>query len=147
MRSASYRAVVLVVVALMAGCSPGRKSPAGFHLPDGDAAAGRAAFVQLKCHACHTVAGEALPAPIADPPVALMLGGDVPSQRTDGALITAIVDPSHSVSVHYRQQPIRAGELSRMGDYSDAMTVRQLIDIVAFLHARYRVVPPQLPVM
>jgi hypothetical protein len=29
-----------------------------------------------------------------------------------------------------------------MGDFADAMTVRQLIDLVAFLQAHYEVVPP-----
>jgi hypothetical protein len=29
-----------------------------------------------------------------------------------------------------------------MGDYSEAMTVRQLIDLVAFLQSRYEVQPP-----
>jgi hypothetical protein len=29
-----------------------------------------------------------------------------------------------------------------MGDYGDLMTVRQLIDLVAFLQSSYKVVPP-----
>ena len=29
-----------------------------------------------------------------------------------------------------------------MADYSDVMTVRQLVDLVAFLHSRYEYVPP-----
>ena len=33
-----------------------------------------------------------------------------------------------------------------MGELGDAMTVRELIDVVASLQSRYEVVPPPLPV-
>ena len=32
---------------------------------------------------------------------------------------------------------IKSGKLSRMGDYSDVLTVRQLSDLVAFVHSLY----------
>lgn len=38
---------------------------------------------------------------------------------------------------------VAQGRLSRMGDYSEAMTVRELVDLVAFLQSRYRVVPAE----
>jgi len=41
-----------------------------------------------------------------------------------------------------RLELVTGGTHSRMGDFGEVMTVRQLIDIVAFLHERYRVVPP-----
>jgi len=32
-----------------------------------------------------------------------------------------------------------------MADYSDVMTVRQLVDLVAFLHSRYQTSPRTAP--
>jgi hypothetical protein len=40
---------------------------------------------------------------------------------------------------------VRAGSLSRMGEFSDAMPVRQLIDLVAFLQSTYEVRPRPQP--
>jgi L-cysteine S-thiosulfotransferase len=133
----------LGLAAAALGCGPARKSAAGFRLPDGDVEAGRVAFTQLGCASCHTVAGVDLPAPVADPPVPVVLGGLVTRERTDGELVTAIVDPSHKIAAGYAKQAVMAGERSRMGDFSEAMTVRQLADLVSFLHSRYTVVRPR----
>jgi L-cysteine S-thiosulfotransferase len=140
MRSAFVAIVVFLAVA-PAGCENPRKSAAGFHLPDGDVQRGRAAFVDLRCHACHEVRGETLPLPVADPPVPVKLGGIVYQARTDGELAAAIVDPSHRLSGHPRRL-VRAGSLSRMGDANEAMTVQQLVDLVAFLQSTYEERPP-----
>jgi hypothetical protein len=136
----SAAALVLVPLAL-AGCA-GQKSTAGFRLPDGDPAKGRAVFVDMKCTSCHEVAGEELPAPVADPPVAVVLGGVVSYPRTDGDLLTAIVAPSHRFERRDGTGVVSSGGLSRMGDFGDALTVRDLVDLVAYLHSTYEVVPP-----
>ncbi len=138
---------VVSVAALVLGataCARTHKSSAGFHLPDGDVQRGRQVFVDLKCHACHRVDGLSLPAPVADPPVPVVLGGLVHQVRTDGELAAAIVDPSHRTAPGYRLAEVRAGGLSRMGDYSEQMTVRELIDLVAFLQSRYEVREPPM---
>jgi hypothetical protein len=135
---------MLISVLAEIGCVSRRKSAAGLRLPDGDIQAGQAAFVELKCNTCHEVAGLDLPGPFADPPVPVVLGGDRLAEWTDGELVTAIANPSHGVPHGRRAALVRSGDLSRMGDFSEAMTVRQLIDIVSFLHSRYQVVsfPP-----
>ncbi len=70
--------------AVATACGPAHKSSRGFHLPDGDPAAGRQALIDLRCTACHTVYAETdLPAPVADPPVNVRLGGYVSQPRTD----------------------------------------------------------------
>lgn len=120
-----------------------RKSAQGFHLPDGDPVPGQTAFVEMRCHSCHSVVGVVLPAPVADPPVPVALGGKVARGRTDGELLTAIIDPSHVIASGYRSELVRSGKLSRMGDFSETMTARQAIDLVAFIHSRYEVVPPR----
>ena len=133
-RPAAAVAAFLATLALC-GCEAPRKSAAGFHLPDGDPIRGHAAFVELRCHACHTVAGVTdLPGPVADPPVPFALGGRSGVVRTDGELVTAILEPSHRINMT-SPASVQAGHLSRMGDFTEAMTVRQLIDLVAFVHA------------
>lgn len=133
---------ILGLAALLTACVPGRKSAAGFHLPGGDIDRGKLAFTELKCHACHEVAGVALPTPVAEPRVPVALGGIVPQSRTDGELVASIVDPSHHLVPGYDLDLVRTGSLSRMGDFSESMSVRQLIDLVAFLHSTYEVRPP-----
>jgi mono/diheme cytochrome c family protein len=136
-------ALALLAAFLVLRCGPPHKSASGFHIPDGDPIAGQAAFVELKCSSCHQVKGVDLPPPVASPPVPVSLGGETPRSRTDGELVAAIVDPSHKIAPGHPLERLKAGDLSRMGDFADAMTVRQLVDIVAFLQAHYEVVPPQ----
>jgi hypothetical protein len=95
------------------------------------------------------VDGVDLPPPtlIPLPSASVVLGGQVFEIRTDGYLVTSIINPSHKLARGLDKEEITtsAGE-SRMPDYSDIMTVRQLIDLVAFLQSRYTVVPvPQSP--
>jgi hypothetical protein len=131
--SRSHLAVFALVTAVLAGCS-GRHSPSGFRLPPGEAADGQAAFVDLKCTECHSVAGvTGLPAPTAPTPVAL--GGRRLLPRTDGDLTTDIILPSSHFASGYPADAVQRGAASRMPDYTRTMTVRQLADLVAFLQA------------
>jgi hypothetical protein len=132
-------ALALAGAALTACAGP--RSSVGFRLPPGDADKGQAAFVELRCHSCHEVAGTPLPPPVAEPPVPVRLGGVVTAYRTDGELVTAIVNPSHRLARGYGEG-VRSGNRSRMGDFNEAMTVGQLVDLVAFLQSRYDVQPP-----
>ena len=134
--------VVGVAALCLSFCASPEKSPSGFRLPDGDVQAGQAAFLELQCNACHKVRGLDLPGPVADPPVPIALGGTVDYQPTDGRFVTSVINPSHKLARGYPKQSIESGGISRMADYSDVMTVRQLVDLVAFLHSRYEFVPP-----
>ena len=141
--------LIAVIFCGLIACDSGPRSPIGFRLPEGDVGKGRAAFVELQCNSCHTVDEVDLPDPVVIPtPSALVvLGGQVFEIRTDGYLVTSIINPSHKLARGFDQEQITTttGE-SRMPDYSDIMTVRQLIDLVAFLQSRYTVVPvPQSP--
>jgi L-cysteine S-thiosulfotransferase len=133
--------VALFLFAL--ACDTGRKSASGFRLPDGDVEHGRAVFVDLKCNACHRVEGVDLPAPTVHPEVPVILGGRVPYAKTDGELVTSIINPSYRIVAGYRRDLVAAGERSRMIDTSETITARQMADVVAFLQSRYEVVPPQ----
>ena len=103
-------------------------------LPRGNPDAGRQAFIDLRCTACHRVAGETdWPAPVSNAP-GPNLGPDLAAQPL-GQLATAIVAPSHAMSVRTSPdaQAQVEGVLSPMSDLSEVMTVRQFAGILAFL--------------
>jgi hypothetical protein len=136
-------ATIAAVSVGLATCGPPEKSASGFRLPDGDIELGKEAFLELRCNACHKVQGLDLPPPVADPPVPVVLGGAVDYQPTDGRFVTSIINPSHKLASGYPEELLRSGSESRMADYSDVMTVRKLVDLVAFLHSRYEYTAPQ----
>jgi hypothetical protein len=143
MRPLASLALAVSAVVLLACNNP--RSSAGFRLPPGDPERGKTAFVDLKCHECHRMAGVDFPAPTVEPPVPVVLGGEVPHVRTDGDLFTSIVNPSHKIAPGYRPELVERDGRSRMPDFSDVMTVRQMLDLVAFLQSRYKVVRPGQP--
>jgi L-cysteine S-thiosulfotransferase len=135
---------VVLLMLLTAACT-GPKSAAGLRLPDGDVQRGQAAFLELKCNTCHTVAGTEIPLPSKDYAYVrvVALGGEVRQVKTYGALVTSIINPSHSLAPGYPKELITKGNESAMANFNDTMTVRQLIDLVAFLQSRYEFVPPE----
>ncbi len=101
-------------------------------VPVGDPQAGREAFAALNCTSCHAVQGDRdLAQPVAMVPVPVL--GSTHGKMSPGKLASSIVSPSHTVSKEVAVQT--EGELSPMGDLTEAMTVRQLIDLVAFLRS------------
>lgn len=157
-------AMPLFLAAVM-GCGAGPKSGKGFTLPDGDAKRGQEVFVGMQCHACHSVKGLELPVLEEDPEpdIDVRLGGLVPRIQTYGELVTSVINPSHRLAKGYSPAPTPAAESgeeegvteskggnvsaddqekpsSPMTNYNDAMTVTQLIDLVAFLQSRYELI-------
>lgn len=125
------------------GCNRDPTSAAGFRLPDGDAEAGREAFLYMQCNQCHTIKGLELPViPLADPPY-VELGGNVTYVKTYGELVTSIINPSHKLATGYAADQVSVDGESNMYVYNRYMTVQELIDLVAFLQSHYDVVPPQ----
>jgi mono/diheme cytochrome c family protein len=137
--SASFAAVL--ALGLLGGCG-GRHSAAGFRLPEnGDAERGKVAFVELKCSTCHTVAGVDLPPPTSVG-LPVPLGGMVHEARTDGYLVTSMINPSHRLAHVSRTALTDPQEDSHMPRYAREMTVRQMVDLVAFLQSTYEIAPP-----
>lgn len=128
----------LLLLALTTGCNTGPQSSRGFRLPDGDMARGKQAFLDLKCHTCHKVEGEDLPAPTA---FHLTLGGTTTRVKTYGELVTSIINPSHVIAPQYQAQ-LTAANLSPMPEFNHLMTVAQMIDLVAFLQPHYKLPEP-----
>ena len=122
-------------------CAAPERSPSAFRLPEVDVEAGKAAFVEVKCKACHEVRRLPLPGPVAQRPVPVALGGTVDYQPTDGRFVTSIINPSHKLAPGISKGAREERGAFANADYSDAMTVRQLVDLVAFLHSRYEFVP------
>ena len=140
MLSASRALLVLAGIAALSGCDPdARLSEKGFRLPDGNAAAGRAAFIYMQCHACHTVAGEQLPEIPGEAPPYVELGGKVSRVKTYGELVTAIINPSHRLARGYAADVVAEGHESKMYVYNSYMTIQELIDIVTYLQPKYDV--------
>lgn len=126
---------------MLAGCAA--TGIFGFPADEGDVIAGRQAFIDHRCHQCHSIAGEQLP-PLAgaDRPI-LALGGPTTIVRSYADLTTSVINPNHAISERYRDQELLSTRVPLDSPMPrpnlDTMTVRQLIDIVAFLDSKYQV--------
>ena len=140
-------AALALTLVLLSGCTEETVQARGFALPTGDAEAGRRTFVRLQCQQCHTVAGVELPADstMRDGPTVIRLGGSVPTIKTQGDLVTSIINPSHKI-VGWREDVTDPEGESIMTVYNNVMTVTELINLVEFLQAHYEFTPPVYPV-
>ena len=143
MRNGNLITVVFLVLALLAaGCSYDPNF--GFPIDEVRIDAGRQAFIDHRCHQCHTVAGVQLPtlAGAADP--RFELGGETAFVKAYSGLVTSIINPDHRISEQYLEQQRRQvrplPQAPMPMPHIDNMTVRQLIDIVAFLDSRYTLI-------
>jgi len=132
-------ASVLSLLALGAGCA---YTPMfGFPIEQGDVERGRQAFIDHQCHACHSIANLRLPPLAGASEPILELGGPVSNVKTYAELMTSVINPNHVVSERYRQRLVLQGTVPASSPmpmpHIDNMTVRQLIDLVAFLDSRY----------
>jgi len=106
------------------------KVPQGwkFTFPQGDAKAGRAVFLEMKCYSCHAIdiPGEKLVARSRGAGPDLNVYSGLPKEYLAESIIkahTIVAAPGYTV---------KEGRAA-MGEYNHFLTVQQLIDIVAFL--------------
>lgn len=92
--------------------------------------------MKYDCNTCHEVAGADLPKPTALPAVPVMLGGPIDVEKTDGYLVTSIINPSHQIARGPREL-LMTGFNSRMPAKTEKMTVSELTDIVEFVQSHY----------
>lgn len=145
-RTALARLMVAAMAMAFASCGEERRMARGFVLPKGDVEKGKAAFIELKCNSCHSVAGTEIPGIEAG--TGFELGGEVRRIKTYGELVTAVIDPKHDVAPKYAvTQSVEKDEKPRtpMPPYNSVMTVQQMSDIVRFLHSRYKEEGPDFP--
>ena len=112
----------------------------GFALPSGEIDEGKITFTRLGCNECHSISEIEWSG--GSDGLRIHLGGEVSSQKSYGELVTSVINPSHKIARRYQQKIFSEGGLSKMKNYNDAMTVQELIDIVAFLQSEYKVKTP-----
>lgn len=139
-------ALVILGTTLLGACRtyPDYANDFRFPILQGDVARGQEAFVAMGCHMCHTVDGIELADNARLRPVTVNLGGDLIFAKTYGDLVTSILNPSHVISEEYLQQLPRTERSATSSSpmyVNPDMKVTQLIDIVAFLNSRYRLLP------
>jgi mono/diheme cytochrome c family protein len=130
-------ALALAVIGdtIAASSEPVPQVPQGwqFSFPAGDAGAGAQVFVKMECFSCHKVAGRSF-------------------RRADTGGVGPELGPGHAKlppeylaeSILNRHKVIAGNEdryrgedkrTSKMGDYSEIMTIRELEDVVAYLRS------------
>jgi len=132
-------------VLILPACSEKPQPVKGFVLPEGDVAQGEQVFIKYNCHGCHAITGVELPENEFEPPFILELGGKVYRVRNYGELMTSVVNPDHVISRKYvalLEKADREALISPMPYFIEDMTVAELIDLVAFLHAQYSLLLP-----
>ena len=138
-------AAILCAITLV-GCRTYPDAVSEFRYPivRGDVQRGQQAFVKMGCNLCHTVDGVQLPDNAALRPVTINLGGDLTYAKTYGNLVTSIINPDHVISQEWLKQlsPEARTKITRSPMYVNPdMKVTEMIDIVAFLNSRYRLLP------
>ena len=146
LRIALFITLCAITLGVLSACSDEGKSVKGFVLPGGDIAQGEQVFVDFNCHGCHTIPDMEFPEVVFTPPFILEIGGEVYRVKNYGELLTAVVNPDHIISPKYvamLEKADREAVISPMPYYGEEMTVAELIDLVAFLHAQYSRLQPQ----
>jgi hypothetical protein len=139
-------ALSVAALALLVGCRtyPDYSSEFRFPIQTGDIQEGRAAFVDLGCPQCHAVDGVELPEWKGTRFITMPLGGDLIFAKTYADIVTSIINPNHIISDKYLEQ-LPANQRARTNTspmyMNPEMKVTQLIDIVAFLNSRYKLLP------
>jgi len=142
-----FGGVLAVVAVAWAGCGQEqREQSRGFHLPGGDPEVGKANFVSFNCHRCHDVEGVDLPEQEGEVFAKVTLGGEIYRVRSYGDLVTSVISPDHKLADQYRESLPKGTKpedaTSPMPVFNRELTVQELIDLVAFLHSRYRLIDP-----
>jgi len=130
---------------LLAACTMESPAVKGFVLPDGDVAQGEKVFIKYSCHGCHTIPGVDLPVVEPPPPFVMEIGGEVYRVKNEGELLTSVINPTHVVSEEFiaRMEGLGStGASTPMPYYGDAMTITEMIDLVAFLRVQYSKMMP-----
>lgn len=139
----------IFVILLLAGCGRDGTAPHGerghdhgtpegwtFTLPKGDPAAGREMFVEAECYKCHEVKGEKFPS--LEPgdekigPELSQMAGAHPLEF----FAESIVNPNASIVADAKERGyVEADGRSKMPDFSDVLTVKQVADLAAYIES------------
>jgi len=110
------------------GLPPGWK----FTFPPGDAAEGRKVFVELECYKCHEVKGERFPQVVemgVGPELSQMAGMHPVEYFVESIInANAVTEPEDKEKGYLGED-----DRSKMPDYNDILTVKQVADLAAYL--------------
>jgi len=107
-----------------------------FTMPAGDPERGRKVFVELECYKCHEVKGETFPQ-VADKdkgvgPELSQMAGMHPAEY----FVESIINPNAVLDPGYKDKGYLGKDgKSKMPDYNDILTVKQIADLVAYLRS------------
>jgi len=135
-----------LLLIVLSACGEEGRPVKGFVLPEGDIAQGEQVFFDFNCHGCHTIPDMEFPDAEFTPPFILEIGGEVYRVKNYGELLTAVVNPDHIISAKYvamLEKANREAIISPMPYFGEEMTVAELMDLVAFLHAQYTRLQPE----
>ncbi|MDF1814671.1 MAG: c-type cytochrome [Verrucomicrobiales bacterium] len=131
-----------VCIALLFSCGVGilkAEEKSGFRFPGGDSEKGSEVFVGLNCVQCHSVKGVHLE-DSAERRLDLVLAEEPRFVKKYEDIMTAISNPKHVVIKQYESLMTKAeleGLSAFMEDFTGRMTLRQFMDLVAFLDKAY----------
>lgn len=133
--------MLVAVTTAIVGCDTGPKSPRGFSLPEGDATEGGKVFLNYQCLSCHQLKGLEQADIQDNPALSIPLGGKTDRVKTYAELVTAIINPSHSIAKGYPKSSVQTDGVSSMNNYNSVMTVSELVNLVVFLQPYYKLEP------
>lgn len=133
---------------ILASCSKDRSVKGGSHgsgehvmtpdwkftLPQGDPVEGRKVYVELECYKCHEINGESFP-DLADTegrsgPELSQMAASHPVEF----FAESIVNPNAVIDSEDKEKGYVTKEgRSKMPDYGDVLTVRQLVDLATYV--------------
>ena len=96
-----------------------------FTMPKGDPAKGRTVFEKFECYYCHEIRGEQFPSSTENAPELSQMGPMHPVEF----FAESIMDPNAVVPKAYRDSEGK----SPMTNFSEKMTVQELIDVSAYV--------------
>jgi len=144
-KTAYFSLGFLLLMLALSACTVESPAVKGFVLPDGDVALGEQVFIKYGCHGCHTIPGVDLPKIEPEPAVVMEIGGEVYRVKNEGELLTSVINPTHVVSQEYinkLESADRTDQSTPMPFYGDAMTITEMINLVAFLRTQYSKMMP-----
>lgn len=115
-----------------------------FTLPQGDATEGRRLFVEAECYKCHEVKGEKFPGVAAGekgvgPELSQMAGMHPPEFFAESIINPNTAIDSKAKALGY----IGDDGKSKMPDYSNILTIKQVVDLVAYIDSLKAQKPPE----
>ena len=132
-----------IVSITLLSCSKGADSPKGFSLPKGNAQEGQAVFMKYQCLSCYSLKGVEQEGIQKHDNISVVLGGETLQTVTYAELVTSVINPSHKLASRYLIADVSSEGSSKMTVFNDVMTVTELINLVAFLQPKYKLIPYQ----